>query len=375
MPLLVVVPPGPVDLLDGRFSTTAKFADGMAMYARLWPGEVMVLGPAATSADDTNLGAVSLDPELLPYRVATTTDVAAGLRRADVALLPLDERFGEVLDAARHTVLAAEHTGQSRLEMVLAEPVSPLDRLRAEVGFRRLTPRLQRLVSRADGVQCNGEVAWRAYAAHSPAPLRMYDSRVRLADVQAARESHHPWSGGRLRLGFSGRVMAIKGPEYAIAAHRRLVDAGLDVSLDVFGDGPLRRRLEHDAPDVRFHGSLDFADEWCPTVASSIDLMVLPHVQSDPAGTYLESAGMGVPVIGFDNVALDHLTEVAGLGWTTPRRRADLLADRIKELVASPDELRRAGESGSAFMEEHCFERDFAARVRHLEAVLGSGVE
>ena len=180
-------------------------------------------------------------------------------------------------------------------------------------------------MARADGVQCNGQVAWLAYSGHSPAPLRMYDSRVRLADVQEARQPSEWHSGRTLRLGFSGRLIPIKGPEYAVEAYRMRVRAGIDVSLDMFGDGELRGRLEQEAPDVRFHGSLDFAAQWCPTVASSIDLMVLPHVQSDPAGTYLESAGMGVPVIGFGNVAFDYLAEVGGLGWTSPPRRVDLL--------------------------------------------------
>jgi len=255
-------------------------------------------------------------------------------------------------------------------------PVPPLDRLRAEIGFRRLTPRLERLVSRADGVQCNGQVAWLAYAGHSPAPLRTYDSRVRLADVHSARGRNESWSPDRtLRLGFSGRMIPIKGPEYVVEAYRRLRGAGLDVSLAMFGDGELRTRLEEGAPDVCFHGSLDFATEWCPTVASSVDLMVLPHVQSDPAGTYLESAGMGVPVIGFDNVALDHLVEVGGFGWTSPPRRADLLARRIEQLMATPDELRRARSAGTKFMEDHCFEKDFGARVQHLHDVLRSGVQ
>lgn len=348
------------------------------MYADLWPGEVMVLGPPAETSDTSNLGAVTLDAHGLPYRVETTTDLVGGLGAvgADVALLPLDERFADLVGVAGRTVFAAEHTGRSRLEMLLVGSVPPLDRLRAEIGFRRLTPRLKRLVSRADGVQCNGQVAWLAYAGHSPAPLRMYDSRVRLADVHRARGTNEPWSAGRtLRLGFSGRLIPIKGPEYAIAAYRQLRAAGLDVSLEMFGDGELRGRLEQEAPDVRFHGSLDFATEWCPTVASSIDLMVLPHVQSDPAGTYLESAGMGVPVVGFDNVALDHLVEVAGLGWTSPPRRADLLAGRIQELMATPAELPRARDAGRAFMEDHCFEKDFGARVQHLHDVLRSGVE
>ena len=43
--------------------------------------------------------------------------------------------------------------------------------------------------------------------------------------------------------------------------------------------------------------------------------------------------------------------------------------------MASPAELLRARDAGSAFMEEHCFEKEFGARVEHLLGVLGSGVQ
>ena len=71
--------------------------------------------------------------------------------------------------------------------------------------------------------------------------LNFHDSRIRQADVLAA-SSNSAWAGvGHLRLGFSGRLIKIKGPQFAIhvasEAHRR----GLPVNLHIFGTGPLVR--------------------------------------------------------------------------------------------------------------------------------------
>lgn len=350
----------------------------MEMYADLFPGDVTLLGPRAKSRDVDNLGAVARPLDALRFKVVSSDDLRLSLRdlRADVVLLPLDERYADLVGAARRTVFAAEHTGQSRLEMALASRMAPLDRLRAEVGFRRLTGRLRSLASAGDGIQCNGPVAWNAYASHNPRPLRLYDNRVRHAQVLAARQQRPGESGSVLRLGFSGRLIPIKGPQYAVRALAGLRAGGADATLDVFGDGPMRGELEAIAGlGVRFHGSLDFKSEWCPRVAAEIDLMVLPHVQSDPSGTYLESAGMGVPVVGFDNDALRYLVDVAQLGWISPRGDESALVRRISDLSRRPGELARAGADGSRFMQEHCFERDFEARVDHLQEVLASSVK
>lgn len=366
MPCLVVIPPGPIHLRAGRLHTTSKFLDGMQAYADRFPGEVILLATSAAGPDDDNLGAVSSPLTELGFECVLADSIEKKLQqiKPEIALIPLSLESAPLFGLARRTVAAVEHTGRSRLAMALAQPHTPIARLRMEVGFRRLGARLTSLATTADALMCNGSVAWDGYGRGHRQALRVYDSRVRSAAVATARSRRLGWSGGTLRLGFSGRLIAIKGPEYAIRLISGLHRMGVPATLDVFGDGPLRESLRASAPEgVTFRGTLDYETEWCDAVASGIDLMVLPHVQGDPSGTYLESAGMGAPVLGFDNPALTSLIEEGGLGWTVPVRSDVRLLAKTQELIADPARIEAASGAAFTFMEAHSFERDFDRRV------------
>ncbi|MCY7287786.1 MAG: glycosyltransferase, partial [Cryobacterium sp.] len=299
---MVVVAPGDIHVEDGVLHAPSKFLSGMRMYAKLFPGEVSLLGRPASEPDVENLGDTSTSLDELGFNCRVAADLDEGLRglKADVSLVSLSDDHARLIGVARSTVVSAEHAARSWLAMSLADRHSSIDRLRMEVGYRRLENRLKRIVRLTNGLHCNGIVAWSAYAGHSPQPLRVYDSRVSRAILARARASKVPWSGGTLRLGFSGRLTRIKGPQFAIDLPNLLAARGFEATLDVFGDGPMRAELDAAAGDrVRFRGTLEYEDEWCSIVADDIDLMVLPHVQPDPSGTYLECAGLGVPVLGF----------------------------------------------------------------------------
>jgi len=98
--------------------------------------------------------------------------------------------------------------------------------------------------------------------------------------------------------------------------------------------------------------------------------MVLPHVQGDPSGTYLEAAGCGVPVVGFDNVALESLVRRHGLGWTVPMRDIVALADRIESVLADAAGWQEARERGLELMAAHHVDAEFDRRVEHLRDLL-----
>jgi glycosyltransferase involved in cell wall biosynthesis len=374
VPNLVVVAPGNIHVRDGVLRAPAKFLSGMRMFAREFPGEVSLLGRPAAAPDADNLGDTSTPVDELGFTCRVDPDLESGLRSlaADVALLSLSDDHSALIGVARSSVVAAEHAARSWLAMSIAEAHSALDRVRMEVGYRRLEHRLKGAVRRAQGLHCNGIVAWSTYSRYSSDALRVYDSRVTKAILADARGRKAPWSEGPLRLGFSGRLTPIKGPQFAVELPRLLAERGIEASLDVFGSGPLLKALEERAgPRVRFRGSLAYESEWCRQVADDIDLMVLPHVQPDPSGTYFESAGVGVPVLGFRH---ETTVDLSRHGWvfTSERRSSESLADAIANLVTTPGRLRDASSAGLAFMDEHTFEADFKMRTEHLVHVLSA---
>ena len=351
-----------------------KFLDGMAQYAQKFPGEVVLLANPARQRPNSSLGMVEVSRKDLAFECVVTEDLARGLRNIapDAALMPLSDEHAPLIGVSKRTVLTAEHTGRSRLEMARVDQRGLIDKSRVEVGFRRLGQRLNSYVVRADGVQCNGIVAWRAFASLSRHPIRVYDNRVRAhwveiaQDIRAQRPQQQP-----LRLGFSGRLIAIKGPQFAVALPAALRSRGIPATLDVMGDGPMRAELEASVnEDVQFLGSLDFESEWCDHVARNIDIMVLPHVQSDPSGTYLESAGMGVPIVGFDNSVMVDLAQTAGFGWAARMKSHRALVGLLARISEAPSEVARASAMASSFMTTHNFESDFETRVQHILDVI-----
>jgi|APEBP8051073220_1049391.scaffolds.fasta_scaffold00173_66 Glycosyltransferase len=353
---------------DGALHLDDKFISGMSEYAARFPGEVVALtsqGPAPATPVP-NMRYVS--PDEIPFHVQTSgldPDALSALS-ADVALLPLLPWFAPHLGGARRTVYVAEHSAQSRYAMEAVASTGRIARARLRLGFLRWGRAMHRLAARGDGLQCNGWTAWNAFSGAHRRAMRYYDNRV-TSEVLTQSASREEAASSTLRLAFSGRLLAIKGPADAVRVAERVRGEGHDVSLTIFGVGPEEQALRALAgPATTFAGSLDFRTEWVDMVPDLIDVMVLPHPQGDPSGTYLESMGVGVPVLGYANSHWRHLAEESGGGWAAPVGDVDSLASAIRALVDDRSSVARARAQGLAFMRTHTMEADFDARVDHL---------
>ena len=85
------------------------------------------------------------------------------------------------------------------------------------------------------------------------------------------------WNSDRLQLGFLGRLVPIKGLPVVFRAVDRLRQDGVDVGLEVVGDGPCRGHWERQAgPGVEFRGALYGRRKW--RALCRWDGLVLPSV-------------------------------------------------------------------------------------------------
>ena len=372
VPHLVLVQPGAAHVrADGALWIDSKSTTGFTAYAQRFPGQVTLLVDPDPAPPPTEEGVGWVDPATLAVAVDLGGTTPQRLRelRADVALLPMTTGRTELIGAARRSVVVAEHSGRSRYEMALAGGLTGLDRARARLGFARWGRQMATAAARADAVQCNGWVAWEAYGARHRRGLRFYDHRLpgSLIDTAAATRSAAPARSGPLRLGFSGRLIPIKGPRYAVDLATELARRGVQASMTLYGWGPLREELADAAgPTVTLRGLVDFATTWVEEVTHEVDIMVLPYVQSDPAGTYAESLGVGAPILGFDNTAWRGLHGESGAGWVSPARTAAALADVVERLAGERGEIIAASRAASAFMRAHSLEAEFDRRVSQL---------
>lgn len=162
-------------------------------------------------------------------------------------------------------------------------------------------------------------------------------------------------SGTTFGLVFMGRLVDWKAIDITLAALVLARSRGLEVTLDILGDGPERAGLEARAsePDlvgaVRFHGFLPQKD--CVPFLDQADALILNSVYECGGAVVLEAMSLGLPVIASDwGGPADYLDPSCGI-LVSPIPRdtfADRLADAIARLVTDPELCRRMGAAGAA---------------------------
>jgi glycosyltransferase involved in cell wall biosynthesis len=376
-------------LANGMVRTTAKFIEGMRMYAQLWPGPVSALLRHSDAAD-SNLDPVIVDPADLPFGLfrvdlADERAVARAILDSAAVLASLDcdqtgmSRICRRLDIP--CVYATEYTLATRRQIIAATTRNPLRRVRRELWTRRLERKQLAALRLASGVQCNGTPTYNAYRHITPSPLLYFDTRVSedMLISSAALEDRLDELGYRpdLRLAFSGRLVRMKGAHHLPTLARELRRLNIRITLDIYGDGDCREELRQRIDKlqlgdfVRLRGVVDFSSELIPTLSRETDLMVLPHPQGDPSCTYLETLATGVPIVAYNNEAWSGILDDANLRRLSIGRAATLgdpraLAREIAHYAHHRDELAAASRDARSFAAAHTFEATFRCRVEHL---------
>ena len=262
-----------------------------------------------------------------------------------------------------------------------AETRNPLLRWRREHWATNTEKRYCRAVSLAKGIQCNGLPTFLAYKDLNPHSLLYFDTRVRsnqLVETCVLDQRLSIMRGGKpLRLGFSGRLIAMKGADHLPVVAHELKCLGVPFTMDICGGGELASVMQKDIKHyglenhVRMHGVLDFEEELLPFFTHEIDLFVCCHRQGDPSCTYLETYSCGVPIVGYANEAFSGLavmSDVGGASWVTPMADPISLAHKIADLHTKREEIEVASRNALAFATLHTFENTMAKRVEHLLA-------
>jgi len=161
-------------------------------------------------------------------------------------------------------------------------------------------------------------------------------------------------SDTEFRLAFMGRLVDWKAVDITLDAITQVKKSGIQVSLDILGDGPERKNLEKLsstpalAGTIRFHGFLPQTE--CSKILLTADALILNSVFECGGAVVLEAMSLGLPVIGPDwGGPADYIDASCGF-LVSPVPRADFaqrLADAITILATDPDLRRRMGQSGA----------------------------
>lgn len=364
--LLVVTVPGPVERDGSLVRMSAKTLSGLEYFARYWPGDVVHVTGATPIGSQQVLGTRTVRIDQLGHETVFADDRLETIHRLrpDVVLTTLAMSELPLLEGLKVPVVAITETDlRTRFEWARAERGGRMPSPRHAVFLLRLERRYRRALRLAAGVQANGWPSYTTYRGLAKNPLLFFDSRITERMLESVPSKS---ASERVTLAFSGRWVRPKGIEQAIAAFTRArAKSDRELRLELFGSGP--HPLASPAPDgITVHGNVDFEAEWVPHVAANVDLLLAPHLQSDPACTYLEAAALGAPFISFNNRAAEWLAATHQLGWTAPMGNVAALADLIVEISSENAAIEASRQAAGVFMADHTMEREFARRIEHL---------
>lgn len=151
----------------------------------------------------------------------------------------------------------------------------------------------------------------------------------------------------RVVVGSVLRFEPIKDPlnlvQAFLAARRRLATAGVNLSLLMVGDGPLRSEalalLQQDAPDADLPGAREDQPEWF----RKMDIYVLGSRREGISNTLLEAMASGLPLVATATGGNLELVVDGVTGQLVPPGDSAALAQAIVAYALDPDLRRRHG--------------------------------
>ncbi|MBI1914224.1 MAG: glycosyltransferase [Planctomycetes bacterium] len=182
------------------------------------------------------------------------------------------------------------------------------------------------------------------------------------------------FAGPRRRIiGSAGRLSPEKGFGIFLQAARRLAARDPSLGFVHFGDGPLRKALEHEAEAAGLEGVFVFAglrpdlDRFLPF----LDLMVLPSFTEGLPNIVLEAFAAAVPVVATAVGGTPEVVEDGVNGRLVPAANAEAVADAVLDVLFCEERRRAMGDRGrkrvrdefSFVTQARAYERLFAALV------------
>lgn len=229
-------------------------------------------------------------------------------------------------------------------------------------GYQR---RLQRLAwGRADQVLSVSSLLAERMARETDFPL---DRILTIRNgVDLARFGTHDRAGARVALGLPldgplvgtvGRLVPVKDQATLIEAVARLRRQGLQVTVALAGDGPLRDELAARAAALGISGSVRLLGHIAEVerVLAALDVFVLSSVSEGLSNTILEAMASGLPVVATRVGGTEEMVSEGETGLLVPAGSPDEMAGALQSILQDPARRARMGAAARTRVE-----RDFS---------------
>jgi colanic acid/amylovoran biosynthesis glycosyltransferase len=189
--------------------------------------------------------------------------------------------------------------------------------------------------------------------------------------------------GSPLRVISVGRLIWMKGYEYALQAIRLLVDREVPIQLEIVGDGEDRPRIVATVRDlaldreVRLRGWLTSHE--VRDRLQRADVLLQSSVTEGIPHTILEAMACGLPVVAAGCGGVREAVTDRREGLVVPTRDPSAIADALEALWDDPELRTRLGEAGRArALSDFTLNRqtqDFLALYEHVTTVVGASAD
>jgi glycosyltransferase involved in cell wall biosynthesis len=159
-----------------------------------------------------------------------------------------------------------------------------------------------------------------------------------------------------MRIIVVGTLIEVKGHQYLIEACGQLARRGLRVSLDIVGEGKLRKKLQQQTMNlglqdsVRFHGGLP--RQQVVELFQAADVSALTSVQTRNGKregipvVLMEAMASGLPVVASRISGIPELVEDGTTGFLAPPRDSVAIAAALEKLARDPALRQSMGRAG-----------------------------
>ena len=174
---------------------------------------------------------------------------------------------------------------------------------------------------------------------------------------------------GRLRLITVARLNRNKGHRYALAAVRRLVDSGRDVTYTLVGEGPFRDEVRAEVRRLRLCDRVTMpgtmAEGEIRDALREHHAFCLPSVGLGEAGpiSVMEAMACGLPVVASRIGATTTMIQDGQTGFLCDQEDVAALAAALDTLAGDPRRRRSMGEAARRHAVEHFDSRRTALRL------------
>jgi len=172
----------------------------------------------------------------------------------------------------------------------------------------------------------------------------------------------------RKKIVYAGSLTATKGVDVLIDAFAGLHQEHALLRLDIFGDGPLRERLQEKAAqlglseEIRFYGAVSGIERHL----DSSCIFVQPSMVEGMSNVILEAMAAGLPVVATRVGAAPDMIKDGVNGLLVDAGKPDQIRDAVVRIVSDDDFAQQIGRAARRVIESHYAIEEVADQYRTL---------